>query len=206
LPHDSDLHKVWARVEEVEHAPDYAWTPLQKNMAAMAGAQLSLQHSRQLDIMHRQQKTFDTSLQQWNPWPMQRQPNAGTTMLTLSSRPTKSSTPPSSSPPDEAQGVANRHVTECTKIAGDSMTPTSTDNAEVLWLVRTGPPHNLRWRECEPELAAKLETAYQKGMTVFTNEWDGWVYQYNLQNMTQTSLCAPHTERAVRRVLCSSPA
>ena len=68
------------------------------------------------------------------------------------------------------------------------------------------PPHNLRWRECEPELAAKLETAYQKGMTVFTNEWDGWVYQYNLQNMTQTSLCAPHTERAVRRVMCSSPA
>ena len=170
----------------------------------MAGAQLSLQHSRQLGIIHQREKTFDTFLQQWNPWPLQKQPNAGTTMLTLSARPPTSSKPSYSSPPDEAQGVANRHVTECTKIAGISTTPTSADNAELLWLVRTGPPHNLRWRECEPELAAKLENAYQEGLAVFKNEWDGWIYQYNLENMTQTSLCAPLTERAIRRVLCSS--
>jgi len=52
LPHGTDLDTVWYRVQEVEHAPDSAWTPLQKNMAAMAGAQLSWQHRKQFGIMH----------------------------------------------------------------------------------------------------------------------------------------------------------
>ena len=89
-------------------------------------------------------------------------------------------------------------------MANTSTTPTAPDNGEHLWLVRTGPPNKLRWRECEPELAAKLENAYLTGQTVFTHEWDGWVYQYDMNSLTQKSPGALKTERPLRRVQCST--
>ena len=65
------------------------------------------------------------------------------------------------------------HVSKNNEIADAFKAPTIQIDGEHFWLVRTGRPGKLRWRECEPELAAKLENAYQTSQTAFTYEWDG---------------------------------
>ena len=82
-------------------------------------------------------------------------------------------------------------------VSGAATTPP--DNAEHLWLVRTGPPQKLRWMECDEDLAAKLESAYMNGVDSFTHEWDGWVYQYDMMTLTQRSPGPLKTERPLRR-------
>jgi hypothetical protein len=146
-------------VAKVEHASDAAWTPIQKNMAAMAGAQLCLQHNHQFGTIRQRQQMFEASLQEWNPWTVPKDQSAGASMRTLPTKYMTSEAPPMFPTPDDAGSVAVMHVSKTNEMADPFTTPTIQIDGEHFWLVRTGPPGKLRWRECEPELAAKMENA-----------------------------------------------